>query len=652
MKNKASRVAATAALTAAVALVAVPTSIALIRPNDAFRKLGRQNSNNLLVASNQAITPIGVVTEIERARPKDLAVSPDGNIVAVLAQNRVLLYSVSNGSPIASVPISAAAPLGIAWSPDGKTIYASLAEAHIARIIQGATDRDWSKGDEIVVDTVGAEGEPDIAAGRAGRGKATGDPQVNGLAVSRDGTRLYAALGIRNSVAVIDPVQGKVVRTIPVAVAPYHLALSPDNKSVVVACRGGRGARPNEASAPSAGSAVRVDTETDAALEGAVSFIDTTGFTTQTIPVGRQPGGMVFTPDALTVYIASEDNEYVYAISVRETRITKAYSLHNEQDPGFGQIPNSVALSEDGKTLFVACGGANAVAVLGTNDGKIAGYIPTAWYPIAVARSGDNLIVASSKGFGGRVAATRANRPDTVISEEKATPSYNVHSTLGIVQFITPQAWKDLPDLTKRVAQNNLWNRGNQDSRPRGNVAPVPVPERVGEPSVFKHVVYIIKENHTYDDDLGDMKEGNGDASLCLFGENVTPNTHALAREFVLLDNTYTSGTNSADGHQWTVSGVANGYLEHNYAAHARSYPYDGGDPLAQSLEVGLVVAFYGHRQYGRKRASGFMASSSTSRRSFARIRVKAARHGNNFGMITGTRPTSSRSHQIPTTLH
>jgi len=110
-----------------------------------------------------------------------------------------------------------------------------------------------------------------------------------------------------------------------------------------------------------------------------------------------------------------------------------------------------------------------------------------------------------------------------------------------------------------------------------------PVPERVGEPSVFKHVVYIIKENRTYDQVLGDIKEGNGDASLCVFGERITPNQHKLVRDFVLLDNTYCSGINSADGHQWTDSAIASDYLERSFAGFPRSYPYWGGDALAYS---------------------------------------------------------------------
>lgn len=173
-------------------------------------------------------------------------------------------------------------------------------------------------------------------------------------------------------------------------------------------------------------------------------------------------------------------------------------------------------------------------------------------------------MVASSKGYGSRTQRT------------SPSPAYGVHGTMGLVQF-TSASISD----PKVVAQNNRW--GMSELSARRGVAPVPIPERVGEPSVFKHVVYIIKENQTYDYVFGDMKEGNGDPKLALFPEEVTPNHHALARQFVLLDNTYTSGTNSADGHQWSVSGVANGYMEQNYAAHARSYPYDGGDALSGS---------------------------------------------------------------------
>src|SRR5262249_44500779 len=150
--------------------------------------------------------------------------------------------------------------------------------------------------------------------------------------------------------------------------------------------------------------------------------------------------------------------------------------------------------------------------------------------------------------------------------------SVNVHNTLATVQFCSVPAL-NLKSCSSLVAENNRWGIGVGEQSPRASIKPLPVPERVGEPSVFKHVVYIIKENQTYDSILGDMEKGNSDKKLCLFGEEVTPNHHALARGFVLLDNTYTSGTNSADGHQWADSAVANGYTEQNYSANSRSYP-------------------------------------------------------------------------------
>src|SRR5439155_992157 len=118
---------------------------------------------------------------------------------------------------------------------------------------------------------------------------------------------------------------------------------------------------------------------------------------------------------------------------------------------------------------------------------------------------------------------------------------------------------------------------------PRPNIPARPLPERAGEPSVFKHVLYIIKENRTYDQVLGDMKEGNGDERLCIFGEKATPNQHKLAREFVLLDNLRCSGVLSADGHQWTDSALANDYIEKSFIGFPRSYPYYGDDAMAYS---------------------------------------------------------------------
>jgi WD40 repeat protein len=540
--------------------------------------------------TNQLVTPIGNVITISGSRPKDIAVSPDGKRFAALCQGGVTIFSAA-GESLGKVN-AAIGPLGIAWMPDGKRILAAQSGGKIS-VIDVASDGRPTLTSSWVVDTPLQDDEaPDIAAGLAGRGQRLKDPQVAGIAVSTNGKTAFVALGIRNAIAVIDTETGTVTRTVRVDVAPYHVALSADGKRLAVSCRGGRVATLTQPHAPSAGTAVRVDTTTDAALNGSVVVIDTAALrATQTITGIRQPGKACFTTDGKTLLVPGTDDDMLWTLDLTKAEPQPVgMPIAPNADSDYGHIPTAVTLlSED--RIAVACGGANAIAIIDTRLQKVTGYIPTGWYPIALATADGNLVVANAKGIGGRV--------------KRSNGAYNVHGTIGTIQVVplTALTGKSLDSNTRQVAANNRWNIGAASALPPRDVPAVPVPERVGEPSVFEHVVYIIKENQTYDSLLGDMKDGNGDPKLCLFGEDVSPNHHALAREFVLLDNTYTSGTNSADGHQWTVSAIGNGYIEQNYDAHSRSYPYDGGDPLAYSpkgflwtsaLAAGKSLRIYG----------------------------------------------------------
>lgn len=536
---------------AVLAVLAVGGSAGLQAPLDSRETLGALPGGGYLVPTNQVVTPIGTTVFTEGVRPKDMAASPDGRTVAVLSTGRVLFYLI-DGEPAGSVAIRPG-PLGIAWAPDGRNLYASGIGSRIHRIarVNGA----WQMDRSVEVQPV--------------------DPQTTGLAAAPDGSRLYVGLGTRNSVTSIelpDMQPAPPAASIAAGVCPYSLCIAPDGHALYAANRGGTPARPNAPdSAGSAGTPVMIDRSTDAAAGGTLSVIRlpvVPGETrSATIPVGRQPAGMAITHDGTTLFVANSDSDTVSVVDTQRGRATRTISLRPPEDPGFGQIPTACALSADDKTLYVTCGGANAVAVIAIGPTpKVVGWIPTGWYPIAIAEMHGTLVVASAKGIGAR--------------PEHPRKGYLVHSSVGTVQFIRDHDMANLATLSRRVADNNHWG---MELATRRGVPPRPVPERVGEPSVFKHVVYIIKENHTYDQDLGDMREGNGDPSLTMFGEQVTPNEHALAREFVLLDNTYTSGTNSADGHQWVDSSVANGYTEQNYSANVRSYPFDGGDALAYS---------------------------------------------------------------------
>ncbi len=550
-----------------------PVHSATPTPPKKSKFVGDDSTGGVLVSTNQMVTPIGKIQRIDGARPKDLAVSPDGSTVAVLTTSKVILYTV-DGAMKASVAVKPG-PLGLAWQPDGQALYASSDDGTINRIARAGET--WKTTTFPAVDPAmktkvfsAQDTSPPSDAKESSGPRRKGDPQVAGLAISPDGQRLYAALGISNAVSVVDLATKQFLALIPTGVAPYRIALSPDGKTLICANRGGRAPRPSEASAPSAGTMVRVDPRTDAALRGSLSIIDTEKLAATEIEAGRQPSDLVFSADGKSLYIANSDEDTVSVLDTAKREFVRAFSVRPALDPGFGQIPNSLSLSSDGKTLYVACGGANAVAALDLSEGKVTGYFPAGWYPIAVAERAGRLFVASSKGFGARY-----------VSKEKA--AFSVGGSLGTVQFIEPAQLQPPAENTRRVALNNGW--GKSELPPRPQIAAAPIPERSGEPSLFKHVVFIIKENHTYDSTLGDVAEGNGEPKLCMFGEEVTPNQHALARQWVLLDNTYTSGTNSADGHQWTVSATANGYMEQNYAAHSRSYPYDGGDPLAYSPE-------------------------------------------------------------------
>jgi YVTN family beta-propeller protein len=537
------------------------------------RKLvGEETERGVLVSTNQIVTPVGRIEKVDAARPKDVALSPDGATLAVLTTAKVLLYKV-DGTLLGGASVKPGA-LGLAWHPDGTAVYASGEGGQVYEIRREKND--WKAVAFPAIDPAKKvkmfsrpDDSPQSDAKDKSKPKKKGDPQVLGLAVSADGHRLYAALGISNAVSVVDLTTKKAGELIPTGIAPYRIRLSPDGKTLYCANRGGRPPTTGEASAPSAGTPTRVDPKTDAALRGSLTIIDTATLNAVEVDAGRQPSDMVFSADGKTMYIANSDEDTVGIFDTEKRQMAGPIPMRPEQDPGFGQIPNALALAADGKTLYVSCGGGNAVAVVDVPGGKVSSYLPTGWFPVGVTARDGRIFIASSKGYGSRH-----------VHEGGA---YKVSGSVGTVQFIELAKMPPAAELTRQVALNNGW--GKTELPPRPGQKPVPIPARTGEPSLFQHVVFIIKENHTYDSTLGDMKEGNGNAQICTFGEEITPNQHALARQWVLLDNTYTSGTNSADGHQWTVSGVANGYIEQNFSAHTRSYPYDGGDPLAYSPE-------------------------------------------------------------------
>ena len=235
----------------------------------------------------------------------------------------------------------------------------------------------------------------------------------------------------------------------------------------------------------------------------------------------------------------------------------------------FGAQPNALAFDKSGKKLFVCNGTQNAVAVFQFKPGqsKLLGLIPVGWFPGAIVfdASRKQIDVANLKGIG------RHGKPRRAFSV-----GFNqLQRTLSLIPV--PSA-KELAEFTQTALADLRYPLLAQAKLPaRENQIAQPVPERVGEPSVFQHVIYIIKENRTYDQVLGDVTNGNGDASLCNFGGRVTPNEHKLVHDFVLLDNTYCCGMVSADGHQWADSALASDYIERSASPAGRAVIRSGG---------------------------------------------------------------------------
>jgi YVTN family beta-propeller protein len=369
-----------------------------------------------------------------------------------------------------------------------------------------------------------------------------------------------------------------------VGAAPFGVVLA-KNKAYV-SNWGGRRPSGHEVTGPAGhGTLVRVDAVRHISSEGSVSIINLDQRSRETVAkeliTGLHACGMATSPDLRWIVVANAGDDTLSVFDTATDKIVETVCAKLSPADLFGAQPNALAFDDAGRQLFACNGTQNAVAVFDFNSAhaKFAGLVPVGWFPGAIVydKSRKALAVANIKGIG----ATRHIPAGEVVK-------YNSHESFGTLSIFPKPTGKALVQHTKTALANMRYPLLQQAKLPARPDQPArPVPERVGEPSVFKHVLYIIKENRTYDQVLGDIPEGNGNADLCVFNEHITPNHHKLARDFVLLDNTYCSGVLSADGHQWADSAIANEYLERSFAGFPRSYVHgmtDGGvDALAYS---------------------------------------------------------------------
>ena len=404
---------------------------------------------------------------------------------------------------------------------------------------------------------------------------------------------MYVVLNGNNQLVKIRIRDKKTIWTQTVGMAPYGVVIA-GGQAYVTNWAGPAPTDARETAGIPYGK-VYIDHRTGGTLPGTVSVVGlNTGEIVGEIPVGLHPNAIITEPDEAFVYVANGNSDSITIINTKTDRVADVISvrLNGKFNPYVGDAPNALAIDASSSTLYVANGMDNAIAVVSlTGVPLVNGFIPTEAYPAGLCLTADHLYVCNLEGEGARL-------------QDQAKGGYTPHHQQATVSLIPLPSDKELIALTTRVENANMQFRTKLSQLlPRPDAKPKAVPDRIGEPSLIKHVIYIIKENRTYDQILGDMPEGDGMKSICAYGDTVTPNEHKLARQFLLLDNYYASGKSSAEGHQWTDAAMTSDYVEKMVRAWFRSYPHVQDDALVynkegfiwnNALDHGRSVRIYG----------------------------------------------------------
>ncbi len=495
-----------------------------------------------------ALTPIGKSLKLQDL-PLNLVVSPSKKYLAV----------TNNGQSTQSITLIDAATetilddetiekswLGLAFSPDEKNIYASAGNDNKINIYK-IENNQLQKDGEILLDKPWP-----VKVSPAGL-CAT---EKHIFVVAKDNNTLYQ----------LDIAGRSVLKKIPLAAEAYTCILSPNKDLLYISLWGGA-------------KILIYDIE-------AAKIIDE-------IAVDKNPNDMVLTKDGQYLYVSHGNDNTVSVIDTKQKQRIETLSCSLYPDSPVGSTPNGVALSDDDEKLFIANADNNCLAVFEVEErgkSRSLGFIPTGWYPTSVKTIGNKIYVTNGKGLS---SSANPKGPNPVSSKSPQFKGANPEAvrgtqyigglfkgTLSIFDF--PDE-KTLADYSKIVYENTPYTKIKEieSEGEKGN----PIPTKLGQKSPIKYVFYVIKENRTYDQVLGDVKEGNGDTTLCLFPERITPNQHAIVKDFVLLDNFYVDAEVSADGHNWSTAAYANDYVEKtwvtSYGGRGGTYDYEGSREIA-----------------------------------------------------------------------
>lgn len=481
--------------------------------------------------------------------------------------------------------------LGLAFSADGKKLYASIASLtdplgeQPGDLGNGVALYNFQDGHltpnrfiKLPLRSLGSEKRPTTVSSEVPKGQAVPYPAGLAVVAASEGERLLVGENLADDAVLLDVATGKILHRFDLSTGPDVPATYP---YAVIATRDGK---VGFCSLWNASRVVQLDLET--------------GRVTRWIPVlapgsstaaGSHPTALLLSPDEKYLYVTLSNSDRV---AVLATESGKGFELLSTELPGQkygGSFPNALAQTADGTRLFVANASADAVAVfdmgtLRTGQAKFdiarpqpaLGFIPTEWYPTALAVRGDDLLILTGKGKG---TGPNTRFPAGPVAGQKHP---HIKSLLygSVARLSIREVGSNLAALTREVEESNLMRSAPEEIRFPAGGTPI------------RHVIYIMKENRTYDQVFGDLKPGDGDPSLCLYCEDITPNEHRLARQFGILDNFYDSGEVSGDGHVWSMAAITSDYTEKTwqivYRGHEHTYDYDGEVAHAIALDQGL----------------------------------------------------------------
>jgi YVTN family beta-propeller protein len=517
-------------------------------------RVGQTTDGGLVVSADQYIDPIGERLVINNGKIMSSSVSPDGTHLAASVTDggmALAIVDLKTWKVQQLVGNNAAANLRISgndvgqegptYSPDGSQLWLGQADGYRT----------------FTVNADGTLANPTfIRIPQDGPKRAL----VAEAVFSPDGSTVYSAVNGQNRVVALDAATGAIQQSWAVGNAPRDMVKV--GSKLYVSNEGGRPARPGDTTINSYNTQVPADPVTAATTTGTVSVIDLANPTAApaSIDVGLHPTALYAKNGAL--FVTNTATNDVSVIDTATNNVVQTIATQPWPEASVGYEPDAVTLTDDGH-LLVTLGRANAVAVYRYTTPQepvsYIGLLPTDYFPAEITTVGNDVLVSNTRGIDAR----RPNNP----------AGYGTHDTTSSLTRFTLPSDGDIKGETGKVFSQNGWHGGSVTlTEGEGDAKPVPVPLRLGDPSTIKHVFLIVKENRTYDQVFGDVPIGNGDPTLAQFGENVTPNQHALALQFGLYDNTYDIGTNSAEGHNWLMQADDPEYTESSAGEYIRSY--------------------------------------------------------------------------------